>query len=179
MELVQMIIIGISLSMDAFSLSLVYGTLNLEKKMLRFLSVVVGIFHFFMPLLGSMIGEFVVHNFIPEPNKLVGIIFIILSIQMLLNIKELETTKATMKSIAQAFLFGFSVSLDSFSVGIGLGARGENMVLCGLVFSLCSAVFTYSGLNLGKKLTLKFGKIANIVGSLMLLILGIEYFFAI
>ena len=45
-------LIAIALSMDAFSLSLAYGTLGLTKKEVNKLSVIVGIYHFFMPLIG-------------------------------------------------------------------------------------------------------------------------------
>lgn len=176
MEFIQMILIGISLSMDAFSLSMVYGTLNLEKKLILILSMLVGCYHFFMPVLGSLIGDLIVHTLLPHPNQLVGIIFIILSLEMLFDIKELDSQKVSLKNITQAFIFGFSVSIDSFSVGIGLGAKGENIILCGIIFSICSAIFTSVGLILGKKLTIKFGKIANIIGSLLLLLLGIKYF---
>ena len=41
------VLIGISLSMDAFSLALVYGTYSLVKKDILLLSVIVGLFHFF------------------------------------------------------------------------------------------------------------------------------------
>lgn len=178
--IITYIFVGISLSMDAFSLSMVYGTLSLEKKMIRFLSILVGVFHFFMPLLGVFIGEYVISSFIPNPDKLVGIIFIILGLQMIFSINELSRTTATsFKNLGQALLFAFSVSLDSFSIGIGLGAAGtsyHNQLIAILIFSICSATFTFLGLQLGKKLSLKFGKIANIIGSILLLILGLKSF---
>ena len=111
--------------MDAFSLSIVYGTLNLSNKIKNFLSITVGIFHFIMPLLGSILGLFIVNHIISNPDILVGIIFTVLSIEMLLNIKELDEEKKDFKSLANAFIFGFSVSIDSFSVGIALGTHNE------------------------------------------------------
>ncbi len=177
MDLIQTLLIGISLSMDAFSLSLIYGTLNLEKKMMYILSAIVGCYHFIMPLLGSIIGDFIVHNILPDPDRLVGIIFVILSIELLANIKELDQKKVLIKNMTQAFLFGFSVSIDSFSIGIGLGASNQNVPMSGLIFSTCSATFTYLGLFLGKELTIRYGKIANIIGSVLLLLLGIEHLF--
>ena len=177
MNLLQLILIGVSLSMDAFSLSMVYGTKNLKRKIIWLLVIMVGCFHFFMPIFGSMIGSFLIHNIIREPEKLVGVIFIILALEMFFGTKELEDTRGTITSIGEAILFAFSVSLDSFSVGIGLGAEKENIVLAGIIFSLVSAFFTKMGLELGKKLALKFGKIANIIGSILLFLLGIKYFF--
>ena len=49
MNLFLLFIIAISLSMDAFSLSLAYGTLDINKKEIITLSIIVGIYHFFMP----------------------------------------------------------------------------------------------------------------------------------
>lgn len=175
MNLGQLIIISISLSMDAFSLAIIYGTVGLEKKMTNLLSLMVGTFHFFMPILGSVVGIFLLESFIPNPDLLIGIIFTILACEMLFGIKDLDNSKANITGIYQALLFAFSVSIDSFSMGIGLGLHEENIILCGLLFSVFSFLFTKLGLDFGRKLTIKFGKIANIVGSIILLILGIKY----
>lgn len=176
MGIFELIILAIGLSMDAFSLSIVYGTLNLSKKIKNFLSITVGIFHFLMPLLGSVLGLFIVHHIISNPDILVGVIFTILSIEMLLNIKELDEEKKDFKNLASAFLFGFSVSIDSFSVGIALGTHHENILLDSTIFAITSFIFTSIGLNVGSFLTSKFGKIANIIGSILLFILAISYF---
>ena len=175
MNLGQLIIISISLSMDAFSLAIIYGTLGLDKKMTNLLSAMVGSFHFFMPIFGNLIGLFLLESFLPNPDFLVGIIFTILASEMLLSLKDLDARKIKITSFYQALLFAFSVSIDSFSVGIGLGVYEENTVLCGLLFSIFSFLFTKIWLDCGKRLTIRFGKIANIFGSIILLILGIKY----
>ena len=169
MNLGQLIMISISLSMDAFSLAIIYGTLGLDKKMTNLLSAMVGSFHFFMPILGNLIGLFLLESFLPNPDFLVGIIFTILASEMLLSLKDLDARKIKITSFYQA------LSIDSFSVGIGLGVYEENTVLCGLLFSIFSFLFTKIGLDCGKRLTIRFGKIANIFGSIILLILGIKY----
>ena len=175
MNLGQLIIISISLSMDAFSLAIIYGTSEIEKKMINLLSTMVGIFHFFMPILGSIVGVFLIKSFILNSDLLIGIIFAILACDMLFGIKDLDNSKISITGIYQALLFAFSVSIDSFSMGMGLGLHEENIILCGLLFSIFSFLFTKLGLDFGRKLTIKFGKFANIVGSIILLILGIKY----
>ena len=47
MIFLTILIVAISVSMDAFSLSLLYGTLNLRKEEIIKLSIMVGIFHFY------------------------------------------------------------------------------------------------------------------------------------
>ena len=53
------LLIGISLSMDAFSLSLIYGMNNLNNKQKLSLSIIVGIYHFIMPLIGLQFGHLI------------------------------------------------------------------------------------------------------------------------
>ena len=53
------LIIAVSLSMDTFSLSLAYGMLKLKNSIIKQISITVGIFHFFMPLLGDFFGEYI------------------------------------------------------------------------------------------------------------------------
>lgn len=174
MSLIITFILAVGLSMDAFSLSLIYGTLNLESKIQKLMSIMVGVFHFFMPLLGYQIGELILKVIKVNPDILVGIIFIILGLEMLISIKKEDQVKILIGIISVIF-FAFTVSIDSFSIGIGLGVANTNMLLPCFIFSLTSMVFTYMGVVLGKKLSNKFGSITTLIGSIILLVLGTSY----
>ena len=52
MSLMMMFMLAIGLSMDAFSLALIYGTLNMSKSLNSKMSIMVSLFHFFMLILG-------------------------------------------------------------------------------------------------------------------------------
>lgn len=176
MSLGIIFILAVGLSMDAFSLSLIYGTLNLKKSMQTLMSIMVGIFHFFMPLIGYQIGEIILKLIKVNPDVLVGIIFMILGLEMLLSLKKEEQVKL-LTGIISVIFFAFTVSIDSFSIGIGFGVANINMLLPCIFFSITSALFTYMGVVLGKKLSDKFGSITTLIGSIILLILGISYIF--
>ncbi len=63
MSLITIFLIAISISMDAFSLSLLYGTKNINNKTIIMQSILVGIFHFFMPLFGLFLGKRIITIF--------------------------------------------------------------------------------------------------------------------
>jgi len=129
-----------------------------------------------MPLLGNLIG-IIILNLLPlEPNVVVGIIFLIISIQMILSIFKQEEI-VDLKGIFTTLLFAFTVSIDSFSVGIGLSAVSDNKLLSVSIFSVTSFLFTYTGLSIGSKLTQKFGKWSTLFGGIVLFILSIIYLF--
>lgn len=174
MSLIMCFIIAISLSMDTFSLSIIYGTLGMNKKEILSLSTLVGIFHFFMPLLGNCIGELILKHLPIESSTFAGIIFFVIAFQMVVSLFKNEEVKR-ITSFSSFLLFAFTVSIDSFSVGIGLNAILLNHFLATTIFMIVSFTFTFLGLYMGKKLKNYFGKIATLLGSVILFILSIYY----
>ncbi|MEG2322145.1 MAG: manganese efflux pump [Bacilli bacterium] len=168
------IIIAISLSMDAFSLSLAYGTLQLPISHINKLSIIVALFHFFMPLLGMLIGTSLFHFLPINPYLIVFIILFFIGIQMIFESFK-NNDKQKFMTFKQLLLFGFAVSVDSFSTGIGLKAITNNYLLAALCFATTSFIFTYLGLILGKKASNLIGKTATLIGGIILIIIGIIY----
>lgn len=165
--------IAIGLSMDAFSLALAYGTTKININKIILLSAIVGIFHFVMPLLGSIIGISILEKYITNSTKIVGIVFLILAIEMYTS-KD-EEKKGTITSIYSMIVFAITVSIDSLTVGIGLSITDKNMTSAYIIFAIISSIFTLSGLLLGKKISEKYGKKAVLLGIIILLSLSIKY----
>ena len=172
--LLTSILIAISLSMDAFSLAILYGTSGINKNSIRKLSLIVGIYHFFMPIIGFYIGKLILDIIPMKTDILVGSIFLILSLQMFFSsFKEEDITP--LANISSYLLFGFTVSIDSLTVGIGLGTISSKILIPPIIFSITSFLFTFIGLRLGRILNSIFGKISTIIGSIILFILSILY----
>lgn len=174
MNILTTILIAVSLSMDAFSLSLLYGTEGIKKKDKIIVSVIVGIYHFIMPLIGLKIGTLITSKLIINTNILVGFILSLIAIEMIVSSFKNKEEKFLF-SISGYILFGLSVSIDSLTTGIGMSAITNNYILSSLIFSITSFFFTFLGLNIGNILNQKYGKISTIIGGGILLILGIVY----
>lgn len=174
-ELVSILLIGISLSMDTFSLSLSLGTLKSNNR-LFILPIFVGILHFFMPLLGNLLGLKIISLLSLTTNKILGLILIILAINIAIHFFKEEKVELKL-SYLSLILLAASVSIDSFSVGLGISALTNKYYYASLIFAICSLSFTYLGLTIGKYCSKRLGKYANIMGILLLLILGIIHIF--
>ena len=81
----KIFLIAISLSMDAFSLALSYGTNGIKESDIRKISITVGIFHFFMPLLGLLMGNTLLFFVNINMNILVFVILSFIGIEMLIE----------------------------------------------------------------------------------------------
>ena len=176
LNILTIILIAISLSMDAFSLSLIFGTEGINKKDKIVLSIIVGIYHFFMPLIGLSIGTIITSKIIINTNILVGFILSLIAIEMIVSSFQNKENKFLL-SMPGYILFGLSVSIDSLTTGIGLPAITNNYIISSLTFSVTSLIFTFLGLNLGNIINQKYGKISTVLGGTVLLLIGIIYIF--
>lgn len=174
MNIILIFLIAVSLSMDAFSLSLAYGTINLNKKEINILSIIVGIYHFFMPIFGMFIGSYIIKFIHIGEDLIILVIFSLIGINMIIESRTAQEKAKHMK-LREMLLFGLAVSIDSFSVGIGLNNISNNFIVCSSIFSITSFTFTYLGLKLGKKLNLLIGKVATLLGGIALILFGIIY----
>lgn len=168
------LLIGISLSMDAFSLSLVYGMIGMSKKNKVLLSVIVGLYHFIMPLIGLTFGTILDNINIISIDIIASIILIYIGIDLIIsNSKKEDKLEITKTGF---FLFGLSVSIDSLTVGIGLKAITDTYLLSSTIFSLSSLIFTYLGLTLGNIIGNKIGTYSKTIGGIVLIVIAILLF---
>ena len=170
------LLIAVGLSLDTFSLSLSYGMLNMSKKEIFRISIVVGISHFIMPLLGYLFGELILNIIKIDEELLIGIIFLIISFDLLISLFKNEEVKP-IKNTFELLIFAISVSFDSFSTGICLDIFIMPKILISLIFMIVSFVFTFLGLTLGYKLHDKIGRKAEIIGVILLFCLSLIYIF--
>ena len=172
LKIITIFLIAVSLSMDAFSLALIYGTQGIAKKDKLLLSLIVGVYHFIMPLIGVIIGNLITSKILINTNILVGIILSLIAVEMIISSFK-ETNNKFLLTFPSYLIFGLSV--DSLTTGIGLSLITKNCIFSSTVFCVTSMLFTYLGLNLGDTLNRKYGKISTILGGMVLFILGFLY----
>ena len=160
--------------MDAFSLALIYGTQGIRKKDKLLLSIIVGIYHFIMPLVGLMLGIIIIKKISFSSQVIVGVILCIIAIEMIISTVKNKEEQFILNTLGY-FFFGLSVSIDSLTTGIGLSAITNNYILSCLIFAIISFSFTILGLNVGNILNIKYGKLSTIIGGIILFIIGISY----
>ncbi len=172
-KIITDLIIAVALSMDAFSISICLTTSNLlNKKKLIIFPIIVGILHFVMPLLGNCVGLMISVNLQLIANYILGIIFLVLGLEVLTGKEKEQYLKI---SLIYLIVIAITVSIDSFTVGLGLSLTEEYTYLSSLIFSITSFIFTIIGLTIGKYLNKKVEKRASTIGGILLLLLSIKY----
>ncbi|WP_366923697.1 manganese efflux pump MntP family protein [Metallumcola ferriviriculae] len=189
MDYVTLMAVSVALGTDAFSMALGLGTTGVRLRRIVEISLVVSVFHVFMPLIGLVVGAFlgrVVGNIATVIGALV-VMFI--GLQMLwgsikpqlarygfaakANIERERNTQVVTGFWAMAMLAA-SVSMDALSVGFSLGTFKANLVTTVLVMGIVAGIMTASGFLSGRQLGSWFGDKAQALGGIVLVAIGIK-----
>ena len=169
--MLSIFLIGVALSMDAFSIALSIGTTHLSKNRFILIPIVVSIMHFIMPLIGLFLGNQILSVININPKIIMTIILLYLAFLMYKDRNNDKVPK--INSLLSIFLYAISVSLDSFSVGIGLKALTDKILIPPIIFSLCAGTITYMGLILGKYSQKVWKEKASLIGIILLISISI------
>lgn len=161
--------------MDAFSLALIYGMLGLNAKKKILLSLIVGTFHFIMPLIGLEFGKIITKNDLVSLDLVAAIILICIGLDLIISSFSNKNDYFKNSTIG-FFMFGLSVSLDSLSIGTCLTVITSSYYLPSIIFSILSSLFTYIGLILGNVIERKVGSYSKTVGGIILIFIAIAIF---
>ena len=191
----EVILIGVSLAMDAFAVSITDGLCynNLSKGKGVTIPAAFGIFQMVMPLIGYFVAFGVSQAFQTVFDAIDHwVAFVLLAIiggKMLFDAikemrsKEEEETHLKEYSFVEVLIQGVATSIDALFVGIsfatmeGLKDSIPNMLLSvsiiGVVTFIISLVGLLIGVKVGKALK-KHASIAELVGGLVLIGIGLK-----
>lgn len=173
MNLILILIIGVSLAMDSFSLALSLGTFSAEAKKMLLYPIIVAFFHFIMPLLGHSFGLLVASILKLNTHLFLFFIFLFICIEMILDLFSSEE-KNICFSWLNLVLYAFAVSIDSFTVGVGLFKITTYPLLAAGMFAIIAGLITYFGLLVGKYAYKKMGIISKVIGVVIMLLLALS-----
>lgn len=196
--LVQIVLFGIALSMDAFAVSVTDGLVytDLNKKRMVFIAGVFGVMQALMPLAGFWLVYLVTYavgeTAGAEAGRVASLVVTWVAFALLLGIggkmiieaiRDVKRPKDEKKrrafKVSEVLLAGVATSIDALAVGVSLEAGLSTIVTVWLHVSIilvCTFCLSLLGLLLGRKIDKLFkGKyeIACLVGGIILVLLAV------
>ena len=177
-------LLGAGLAMDAFSVSLANGLNEPEmtqKKMCGIAGVFSG-FQWLMPMIGWICVHTIVMYFKSFEKWIPWIALILLvsiGTKMIMEgIKNRDEDIGEIKvGIAALFVQGIATSIDALSVGFTIAEYAFLMALTSaVIIGIITFVICYAGLMIGKRFGTKLAGRASILGGIILIGIGIEIF---
>ncbi|WP_323735454.1 manganese efflux pump MntP family protein [Methanosphaera sp. ISO3-F5] len=177
MDFISVFLIAVALAMDAFSVSITKGFTQKELTNTQILwyGIFFGGFQAIMPLLGYFCGS-TISSFIAFIAPLIGfILLLIIGLNMiresLSNDEEEITDKFSFKEVT---LLAIATSIDAFAVGLTFAFINTNPLFPSFLIGIVAFLFSIIGIYIGKKLGNIFGDKFQIIGGIILIIIGIK-----
>lgn len=178
MGVIELFILAVGLSMDAFAVSVCKG-LAMKKAPAKAMVVCgawFGGFQALMPLIGYFLGSLFIDAISAIDHWIAFALLAIIGINMLreaLNGEE-ETTDADL-SVKTMFLMAVATSIDALAVGISLAMAGvSNIFLAVLLIGVTTFVLSAIGVRVGNVFGSRYEKKAELMGGVILILLGIK-----
>ena len=183
MGAITLLFISLGLSMDACAVSISNGICyNVHKKQIILSAAAFGFFQSFMPVLGFFIGS-VFSDAIASLDHWIALLLLgFLGGKMLIEaIKERRYPEACLtisKNLTPNTLLvqAIATSIDALAVGVGFAVMKVDIISASLSIGIITFVTSIIGSHLGKKFGQMFKHKAEILGGLILVVIGIKIF---
>ena len=178
MNLLGVLAIAVGLSMDSFAVSVSAGTLTLKDK-LKTAAVLASAFGFFqalMPLIGWYAGTFFAMLILGYAHFAAFILLLLIGAGM---IKEGicdngDDMPQDFGRPSVVLLLAVATSIDALAVGISFAVLEEPILIPAIIIGITTFAFSFAGLFLGDKIGEKSRNKAEILGGVILILVGIK-----
>jgi manganese efflux pump family protein len=189
--IIELILIAVGLSMDAFAVSICKG-LKMKQMTNRQAAVIAlffGGFQGLMPFIGWLLGKSF-EQYITKTDHWVAFVLLnLIGIKMLVDAWkgrnscevdfEEEVTEGHLKegqlNIKELFVLAIATSIDALAVGITFALLpNTNILISVCTIGVITFIFSFIGVKLGKRFGCAFKSKAEFAGGMILCIIGIK-----
>lgn len=176
MNLFNILMIGIGLSMDAFAVTLAKSMTMKAKDLLKYafiLALFFGGFQALMPFIGWFLGTYF-HQFVDSFAHFIAFgLLVFIGINMIKEAmdEEEQDDKLDLKTI---ILLAIATSIDAFAIGVSFALLNINVLSAIIIIGITTFVICFVGVFIGHKLGDFLEKYAGFVGGAILIVIAIK-----
>ena len=176
MSLFDLIMIGISLSMDALAVSICKG-LSVRKVQLSHALICgawCGAFQAIMPSVGYFLGSRFEHLLYRGGPWVAFILLAVIGVNMVRESFGGDETVDNDFSAKAMLPLAVATSIDAFAVGVGFAAMEANIVVAALLIGCTTFTLSAIGVKVGAAFGDKYRAVSERIGGLVLILIGLK-----
>ena len=176
MNILELFILAVGLSMDAFAVSICKGLSlgKIQKKHMAIAGAWFGGFQALMPLIGYFAGRFFAEKLTQYDHWVAFILLLFIGGSMIKESLDEEEESNDAMDIKTMFLLAVATSIDALAVGISLAFLNTDIWSASILIGVVTfAIAAFGGLA-GFKLGAMAGKRADVAGGLVLIFIGVK-----
>ncbi len=177
MGALEIILIGVALSMDAAAVSMTNSMVHRSQKAkLIEMAFWFGFFQGLMPLLGYFLGSAFHDVLAMFGDIVVAVIFAFIGVKMIMEACHEGDESCPVKELTHKLLLiqAVATSIDAFAVGVGFSAEGVNILFAVSLIAVTTFVLSLAAIAIGRAFGNMLGSKAETFGGVLLIILGLK-----
>ena len=177
MSILEILFIGIALSMDAFAIAICKGLA--AKKVLVKSAIIIalyfGFFQAFMPIVGFYLGNYFQKLVINIAHWIAFILLSFLGGNMIRHSGE-EQNKQTNPRLdfKTMLLLSLATSIDALTIGVTLSFLKIKIFFPAIIIGSTTFIFSFLGVLLGNTIGKQFQAKTETIGGIILIIIGLK-----
>ena len=178
MGLIEIIIIAIGLSMDAFAVSITLGLAVEKPKVKEFFipGIYFGFFQALMPLIGFFAGTYFAQKIQKSDHWIAFVLLGFIGGKMIKDSfsKDDDEVKEKPFQFTTMLLLSIATSIDALAVGVTFAFFRINILLAIIIIGLTTFCISLGGVKIGNIFGVKYKSKAEFIGGAVLVILGFK-----
>jgi putative Mn2+ efflux pump MntP len=176
---ITIFIIAVSVSLDAFAVSIIGGVKARRSSWHDALKVGLffGGFQAVMPLIGWLMGATLRSNVESVSGWIAFILLAVIGLKMIIDALKKEDNSSKQKNLLNTktlLLMSIATSIDALVVGVSLSLIGLPLLVSVLIIGITTFAFSVVGFRFGESLGKLFSNKIELVGGLALICIGIN-----
>lgn len=177
MRIVELFIIAVGLSMDAFAVAVCKGlsVAKLKNKHMLITGLWFGGFQGLMPLIGYLLGSTFERYITPVDHWVAFVLLGIIGINMIKEglSKEEESCEDASFAVKPMLMMAVATSIDALAVGITFALLPEVSITAAVLFiGIITFALSCMGIKIGNIFGVKFKSTAELSGGAILILMG-------
>ena len=178
---IEIFLIGVGLSMDAFAVSICKGLSmkKIKKRDVFIIALFFGGFQALMPFIGWFLGKGF-ESYITSIDHWIAFILLgIIGGKMLIDGIKAEDDEETGEfklDLKELFLLAIATSIDALAVGVTFAFLNVNILTSITLIGVITFVISFAGVIIGNKVGEYLKNYAEIVGGIILILIGVSIF---
>ena len=177
MSFIELLLIAIGLSMDAFSVSICKGltTKRFSWRMALICGLWFGFFQALMPIIGYFLGSQFQHLIESVDHWIAFGLLVLIGANMIREaISDDHENDNGALDFKTMFLLAIATSIDALAVGVSLACIQVRLWSSVLVIGVTTFLFSVLGVKIGNVFGSKFEKSAQVAGGIILILIGLK-----
>ena len=176
-NLISISLIAVALAMDAFSVSMTKGFTqkDLKNSEILYYGLFFGGFQALMPILGYFCGN-AIASIVEALASVIGFILLLaIGLNMIRESLSSDDDEVSDEfSFKEVFLLAIATSIDAFAVGITIALLKDPILISAAIIGVVAFAFSIAGIYIGKRLGVYVGDKFQILGGVILILIGIK-----